>query len=418
MLIPRTRTVGLAALSALLTIGLAACGAASTTASSGAPKDIVIGTLYSGSGSFANSSLPEFQGLKFWISQENAGGGVYVKAFNKKIPIKLVALNDQSSTTTATTEYEQLVTQDNINIFVPDFGSVLTLPAVTIAQEHHMLLFDQTATGSPLFTPGNQYIVLCDLPLSAIWPDPLGHFILAQHISRVAILYGANDFDATQAATVKSVLAQGGVTPVYYQAVPTATTSYGTLLHDIAATNPQAVIELGYASNDIPFLQAVQQGGYHFGMVVTAFPGQQYTLIENAVGKAALSYTYTYGVPPYIKFNKVSEGLGTNAFISQFGHGSIANVSFENVAGYNTGLIIQAALGHATKFTQLGMRSALFALSGHFTTLDGAFKLNSEGGQVGELLPLAQFFPAGTGNAIKIVYPPASADHAPVYPAP
>ena len=123
-------------------------------------------------------------------------------------------------------------------------------------------------------------------------------------------------------------------------------------------------------------------------------------------------------MPPYIKFNTVSEGLGTNAFIAKFGHGNIANVSFENVAGYNTGLIIQAAVGHATKFTQLGMRSALFGLSGHFTTLDGAFQLNSEGGQVGELLPLAQMLPTAGGNSIKIVYPTASANHAAVYPAP
>ena len=328
-----------------------------------------------------------------------------------------MALNDQSSPTTATTEYEQLVPQDNINVFVPDFGSVLTLPAVTIAQEHHMLLFDQTATGSPLFAPGNKYIVLCDLPLSAIWPAPLAHFILSKHISKVAILYGANDFDATPAATVRSVLAQGGVTPIYYQSVPTATTSYGTLLNDIAATHPQAVVELGYAANDIPFLQAVQQGSYHFGMVATAFPGQQLSLIEGAVSKAGLAYTFTYGVPPFIKFNSVNEGLNTKTFISKFGHGNAANVSFENVAGYNTGLIIEAALDHAKKFTQLGMRSALYGLSGHFTTIDGAFKLNSEGGQVGELLPLAQLFPSGSGNALKIVYP-AAANHAAAYPAP
>ncbi|HUY57290.1 MAG TPA: ABC transporter substrate-binding protein [Candidatus Micrarchaeaceae archaeon] len=416
----KARTVVLVALGALLATVLAACGAVTSaiTVAKAVPKDIVIGTVYSGSGSFADSSLPEYQGLKFWIHEENAAGGVYVKAFKKKIRIKLVALNDQSSTTTATTEYEQLVTQDNINIFVPDFGSVLTLPAVTIAEEHKMLLFDQTATGAPLFTPGDKYIVLCDLPLSAIWPAPLAHFILSKKITKVAILYGANDFDATQAETVKSVLAKGGVTPVYYQSVPTTTTAYGTLLHDIAATSPQAVIELGYAANDIPFLQAVQQGGYHFPMVTTAFPGQQFTLIENAVGKAGLSYTFTYGVPPFIKYNKVSEGLGINAFISKFAHGKIANVSFENVAGYNTGLIIQAALDHASKFTQLGMRSALFGLSGHFNTLDGAFKLNSEGGQVGELLPLAQFLPSGSTNVIKIVYPTANADHVAVYPAP
>ncbi|HUY60908.1 MAG TPA: ABC transporter substrate-binding protein [Candidatus Dormibacteraeota bacterium] len=421
MLGPTPRVAVFAALGGIMTLFLAACGGgagASTGNASSAPKHIVIGTVYAGSGPFADSSLPEYQGLQFWIRHENATGGVYVKAFAKKIPIKLVALNDQSSTTTATTQYEQLVTQDNINIFVPDFGSVLTLPAVTIAAEHHMLLFDQTATGAPLFTPGNKYIVLCDLPLSAIWPAPLAHFILGEHISRVAILYGANDFDATQAAAVKSGLAQGGVTPVYYQSVPTTTTAYGTLLHDIAATNPQAVIELGYASNDIPFLQAVQQGGYHFHMVMTAFPGQQLSLIGKAVGPQGLAYTYTYGVPPYISFSHVSEGLNTSAFIAAFGHGNIANVSFENVAGYNTGLIIQAALGHASKFTQLSMRSALAALSGHFTTLDGAFQINAEGGQTGELLPLAQLLPSGSANAVKIVYPQNQADHAAVYPAP
>jgi len=393
-------------------------GASPVAAASAAPKDVVVGTLYSGSGAYAVSSLPELAGLKFWIKEENKAGGVFVKAYNKKIHLKLIALNDQSSTTTATTLYEQLVTQDNINIFVADFGSVLTLPAVTIAQEHHILLFDQSATGAPLFTPGNKYIVLCDLPLSAIWPDPLGHFMLSKHITKVAILYGANDFDATQAATLQSVLKKGGVTPVYYQAVPTATTSYGTLLDDIAATHPQAVVELGYAANDIPFLQAVQQGGYHFDMVGTAFPGQQFSLFQSSVGTAGLKYTFTYGVPPTLVYNKVNEGLGTTAFVKAFANGDLSKVSFEDIAGYNTGLVIQAALDHAKKFTQLDLRAAVASISGHLNTIDGAFKINSEGGQVGELLPVAQIFPSGSSTEVKIIYPAALAQHPATYPAP
>src|SRR5690242_16088553 len=61
-----------------------------------APPEIKLGTLYASSGRFASISMPVHYGLKLWIDQKNAEGGVYVKAFDKKIPLKLVAYDDQS----------------------------------------------------------------------------------------------------------------------------------------------------------------------------------------------------------------------------------------------------------------------------------------------------------------------------------
>src|ERR1051326_7373895 len=97
------------------------------------PAEVTLGTLYASSGRFASISMPVHYGLKLWIEQKNAEGGVFVKAFDKKIPLKLVAYDDQSNTATAATLYNQLITQDKVDILIADSGSVLTSVAVPTA---------------------------------------------------------------------------------------------------------------------------------------------------------------------------------------------------------------------------------------------------------------------------------------------
>src|SRR6201997_1771655 len=133
------RVVG-AALAASLAIATQAFAA-------DAPSEIKIGTLYASAGRFASISMPVYSSLKFWVEQKNAEGGVYVKAFDKKIPIKLVSYDDQSNTATASTLYNQLITQDKVDLLVADSGSVLTAPAVASARDPNSFLFDQAGTG-------------------------------------------------------------------------------------------------------------------------------------------------------------------------------------------------------------------------------------------------------------------------------
>src|SRR5947199_412882 len=137
----------LSGLSAMLLAALTAAQAAD------APGEIKLGTLYASSGRYASISMPVHYGLKLWIEQKNAEGGVFVKAFDKKIPLKLVAYDDQSNTATAATLYNQLITQDKVDILIADSGSVLTSVAVPIARDHKMLLIDQTGTGAAFYAP-------------------------------------------------------------------------------------------------------------------------------------------------------------------------------------------------------------------------------------------------------------------------
>ena len=385
-----------------------------------APKEIVVGTLYAGSGSFASSSLPEYQGLRFWAEQVNKEGGVFVKAFSKKIPVKLVAYDDQSSATLATTLYNQLITQDHAQVLVSDFGSVLTSVAVPLAQEHKVLLLDPTGTSAGFFKKGdNPYLVLTGLPTSGVWPNVLADFLIKKGITRVAVVYGANDFDQSQAETLKADLVKTGIQPDYYDAVPTSTSNYAVLLHSIAARSPQAVIELGYNNNDIAFLQAVQSSGLHFPMIFTINPGLRAMLFEKAVGTSALKYTFTYVTPPLLSYNRqVNYGPGITAFSKNFEKATSVPVDLSVTAGYSTGLILQKALETASGYTALELRKTMASFSGKLFTLNGLFRIASSGSQVGLSIPLGQFQPKGQGLEVTIVWPKDVATSEAVYPAP
>ncbi len=367
------------------------------------PNQLVIGTLYASSGSFATSSISSYDGLKFWTATVDRQGGVYVKALHKKVKIVIKAYNDQSSATTAATLYNQLITMDKVNVLVSDFGSVLTSVAVPIAQEHHQLLFDVTGTGASFFTKSNPYLVLTSLPTSAIWPNSLADYLVKQKTKRVAVLYDTNDFDQSQYNTLVSRLKAAHITPVYTGGVPTSTTNYAIIDHAIAASNPQAVVEFGYPNNDIAFLQSLNANGVHFPKVFTIFPGQQLQLMQQNVGVSGLANTLTYPTPPLLQYNRVNFGMPLSAFEKQFPSVEHHPVDFLTVAGYNAGLIIQKTLETSPTLTQLGMRHAVNSFSGTLNTIDGQFKIDSTGAQIGERLPVGQLIKRGNGLAVKFL---------------
>ena len=356
-------------------------------------REIVIGTLYAGSGSFESSSLPELQGLKFWAKTVDRRQGIFVKAYRSYAKVRIVALNDKSSPRLAKTLYQRLVSKYHVDILVSDFGSVLTQPAIAIAQEHQMVLFDQSGTGSGFFLENDPFLVLCDLPTSQVWPVPLAKFLLKTKRLRVAIIYASNPFDTAQDQTVATVLTKANDAPVANIAVPTSTMNYTNAIKAIEPLNPQAVIEFGYFNNDVAFLTQSYTSRLHNVLRFTAFPGQLLGDIENQVPIQALLNTYTYNYPPTVSYSKVSEGLTTKAFDHQFYSDTRRQPNFLNVAGYNTGVIVQAALQKATDTSQLGIRAALNAVSGKLTTLEGTFEINSAGAQLGELLPVAKLVP-------------------------
>ncbi len=390
------------------------------------PKEIKIGTLYASSGPFAAISMPVNYGLKLWVDQKNAEGGVMVKPFNKKIPVRLIAYDDQSSSATAATLYNQLITRDKVDILVSDSGSVLTSVAVPIARDHKMLLIDQTGTGATFFTPDNPYIVLISDPVSSIWPKYVGEFLnndgYQLGIRRVALVYATNDFTGTQANAVRKFLKDAGkVQIVYDNGVATNTSNYTVLLQSIRAANPDAVVELGFPDNDISFFRNLQDSGVKFKWLFCIYPGLETELLEKNVGAQGLQYVYSYVTSSVINY-KPNFGMTLADFTAAWNKkyaGGHVEFGFNSVAGYTTGLVLEKALATADSLDQLALRKAIFAQSGKLKTLDGDFMLDQTGAQVGEITPLGQLVSDGKGGVRFVtVLPHDLATGKPAYPAP
>ncbi|HTB04159.1 MAG TPA: ABC transporter substrate-binding protein, partial [Bradyrhizobium sp.] len=364
--------------------------------------------------------------LKLWAEQKNAEGGVYVKAFDRKIPVKLVAYDDQSNTATASTLYNQLITQDKVDLLVADSGSVLTAPAVAIARDHKMFLFDQTGTGASFFSKDNPYIALMADPVSTVWPKPVADFISHDGpglgIKKIAILYATNEFTGTQANAFRKFVKDSGapIDIVYDQGIPTETTNYTVIINNIANTEPDAVIHFGYAPNDIAFLRNVQDVGVKFKMMFSIYAGLETELLEKNVGEKGLEYVYTY-VPPSELEYPVNFGMNMKdykaAWDKKYPDGKI-EFGFNAVAGYTTGLVLEKTLSVATSLDQMELRRATFSLSGQLKTLDGTFALDEMGGQIGELTPLGQLMIDHEHIKFVSVYPHETATGKPVYPRP
>jgi branched-chain amino acid transport system substrate-binding protein len=323
--------------------------------------------------------------------------------------------------------YNQLITQDKVDILVADSGSVLTSMAVPIAREHKMMLFDLSGTGDPFFTPDNPYIALMSDPVSTIWPKYIAEFLTKEGpklgIKRIALIYATNDFSGTQANAMRKMIqdSHAPVQIVYDKGVPTSTSNYTVLLNSIRAAQPDAVIQMGYPGNDVAFLRNLHDSGTPFKWLFAVFPGLETEHMLKTVGVDGMKYVYTY-TPSSEEEYKVTSGMTLPEFHKAWDKAypdSKVSFGFNSVAGYTTGVVIQNTLAATKSLDQLDLRQAVFGLSGKLKTLDGPFELDKNGAQTGEVMPLGQLVPDGkSGLKFSVVYPPEAANGKPIYPAP
>ena len=397
---------------------------ATTRAKAEGPDEVKIGTVYSGSGTYAAISLPVYSGLKLWAELLNASGGVMVKPWGKKARIRIVAYDDQSQPATSTTLVNQLITQDKVDILSCNSGSVLAAAAMPVARDNKMLLFNPTGSGLSLFSADNPYMVLTTTPFSDQWPKWVAEFLAkdgpAHGIKRVALLYATNEFTGTLANAFRRMIKESNtaLTIVYDQGVPTSTSNYTVVIDTIAAANPDAVIALGYPNNDIAFLRNLGDSGTTFRWRFQIYPGLEVDELAKTVGYGPMENLFTFATSADIDY-KPDTGLAIGAYRAAWDKaypGGRIEFGFNAIAGYNTGLIIERTLATTDSMAQLDLRRAVFAMSGQVRTINGPFELNSMGAQIGSITPAGQLVSDGHGRLkMNVVYPPNLATAKPIY---
>ncbi len=404
-------------------LGIAACGSGpDSSAPAGGRPELTVGTLYAGVGAFAEPSQAQLAGLRFWTDEVNASGGMYVRAWRRRMPVRVVALDDQGSVSTAAQEYLDLVQQRHVDVLVSDYGSLLTSPAVPIAQQNNVYLFDPTATDPNFFTTsifgnGDSDALMVGDPSDSVLPGELAGAIHKLGVSKIAILYDTSPFAESQSASFQNSLLGEGITPVAVLPVssPTSnaagaggsasigtTTNYSKQLAALSPLHPGAVVEIGYTQDDISFMRQLAARHASYRVVFTDNAGTALSQLEASVPRCELAGTYTYLAPPLLAYQHVDAGLTTSQFQRQFlAHPGTSGAAAADVAdaipGYTTGLVVQEVLSRAQGRDPGSLQKAALALSGSLHTLDGAFRIDAQGEQIGEQWPVVQLRQTGSG---------------------
>ncbi len=145
--------------------------AASVPAAEAPPKEIKIGMTLAITGHFSTEwGQPGLKYMRALESIINDRGGIYVKEYKKKIPVKYIIYDDGSSPDKSVELYEKLATVDKVHLFLGPAASPLLIKASTVAEKYGIPMVGVEGNSPYIYARGFKWLVGVDSPASN-WAD-------------------------------------------------------------------------------------------------------------------------------------------------------------------------------------------------------------------------------------------------------
>ena len=267
-------------------VGSPAPTATSPGSPTGAPTDsapgtptgipIVVGSTLPLTGAFAATGLiHQIAGQEF-VDRLNASGGLLGR------PVQWKVLDDGSDTAKVSQLYEQLISQDKVDLLMGPYATPNILAAMAVAERHGYVLPQHTAVLAPQLTyscqfPGwsigptpNQFIPnqLFDA-LDSLSPKPTKIALVTSQSGSAAFVTDGYGDDKSGFTTIAP---QRGYQIVLNQKYPPTTTDWSSLATQVRDAKPDIVINNGLGVDTVNLLTAMKQLNYTPPMTYSLFP--------------------------------------------------------------------------------------------------------------------------------------------------
>jgi branched-chain amino acid transport system substrate-binding protein len=87
---------------------------------------------------------------RMWVDEVNKAGGIFVKEYDKKMPVKLIVYDDTSDMGTMTQLYQKLILEDKVDFLLPPVSTAFLNAAVPIANQYGYLMIGAEGGSSTL----------------------------------------------------------------------------------------------------------------------------------------------------------------------------------------------------------------------------------------------------------------------------
>ncbi len=368
-------------------------------------KDIVIGMTLCLTGKFAVDVGTFDKMVKAWENYVNTKeGGLFVKSYNKKLPVRTIIYDDRSDQATAVKFYERLVTIDKCDLLIGPKSSPITFPVTGVSEKYHVPMILATANTPQIFNRGFKWMVGVNC-LSTAWSDAYFEMLKEENQART-IGYVAEDTPHTREVYEGAIpnAEKRGFKTVCKEIAPAGTTDFTSILIKLKSANPDVIYVSAFTPFAVTFKKQAKEFGlkpkeWHFTHFDKSFSG--------ALGKDANYVTGEHQwLPgmPYGNLKKFHEILDTAKIDPE----QYLDVSLH----YGALEVAEQTIEHAASLKPDDLRKSMWAV--HFESVMGPMYFEQKEGYSFYKQLAAQYI----DGKYYILWPKHFATHKHVYPNP
>src|SRR5205823_4816790 len=180
------------------------------------------------------------RGCEPWRHVVNAHGGVLGRK------VELIVKDDTSSPTQASSNYQNFITKDKVDLVFEPFSTLLSAPSAAVANRYGYA-FIEPAGGGPAVFQEKLHNVFFTQPAPVLQSgDVFAKFLLSLPKSerpKTAAYPSLDDpFSSPIADHVRGLLEKTGVKTLYKTIYPSETTDMGPVVQKVASKHPDAVV--------------------------------------------------------------------------------------------------------------------------------------------------------------------------------
>jgi branched-chain amino acid transport system substrate-binding protein len=258
----RSKSLGIAIVAVLALVGAACSSSDDGGGGGGSSGDtITIGASLPLTGDFSQPGGEAKRGYEIWQQLTNDNGGLLGKQ------VELDILDDASDQNTVVSDYNRLISQDNVDLLLGTFSSLLNLPASAVAEKNDMV-YVEPAGGSPdMFTRDFTYLFFAQQATATHQGDLFSQYILSLPAGErpTTAAYPSQDdpFAAPVIDGIRAQLEAGGIQTVYKTVYPPDTTNFDTIASDIKTSGAELVAHGAVFEDGIGMIRSFQKVGYN-----------------------------------------------------------------------------------------------------------------------------------------------------------
>lgn len=254
-----------------------------------APATIKLGAVIALTGGMASGGKDVRAGYEIAIKHINDAGGVFVKEYNKKLPLEMILLDDESDSVKTTTRLDKLFSVDKVVAYLGGFSSDLNVVGMSTAEKNKVPWIGVTCATETPVKKGFKYVFV---PFSLAGDQVIAFFDLLDSVpkdqrpTKIGHMELQVDWGLEAGEHLRNLANKRGYTIVSEQKYAPPTKDFSSLILALKSAGAEAIWSVPTPPQSMLIVKQMKELNY--APKVTCFiRGPDTSTYGNAMGKDA-----------------------------------------------------------------------------------------------------------------------------------